>query len=387
MQRKQARCSLYVPKFLDKLFTKKMTHISNSEYQGLTTTKTLHRLSFYTLDTDVKEREADATPSLQETKKVELKIPEDKPEVPKVTIDELTLSKEAGTVEAVSSILEKYGVCVVKNLFNKEQVSRINSDLNPEFEARKNDPRLFPKETIRVTASVARSPAVVREVLNNPLHVAISEKFLAKKNAFWIGENINIGYSPSIVSSSIGFRVGPGSQLQALHRDDHSEHNVNVETEEYIYGRETQVGISVALSNVTKENGGTRFIPGSHLWDHLRQPHEEDCIQVEGLEEGDAFFMLGSVFHGASRNLTKDEFRTLLILFMCSSTSRQKENIYLETPIEYWRQFTPQEMRLLGLSMSEPFSNMLELQDPLIKIKPGYVRRSNYSDVCKVVRI
>jgi ectoine hydroxylase-related dioxygenase (phytanoyl-CoA dioxygenase family) len=360
--------------------------INSSEYVGLAITKTLHKLKLYPLPPSNGASTARNLPSLAETKIAKVVLPSEELQVPKLTLDDLSLSKEEANVESVSARLEKYGVCVVRNFLSPEEVSKVRNELDPIFEAKKDDPRLFPKETIRVTGAVSKSPTFVREVLAHPLNVEVSEKFLAKKNAFWIGENINIGYSPSIVSSSIGFRVGPGAPAQAIHRDDHSEHNINSAVEAYKYGRDTQVGISVALSNVTKENGGTRFIPGSHLWDHLRKPRvDEQCMHIDGLEEGDAFFMLGSVFHGAGTNVTADQYRTLLILFMCSATSRQKENIYLTTPIDYWKQFNVEELRLLGLSMSEPFSGMLELQDPTVALRPGYIRRSNYSDICKVV--
>lgn len=366
-----------------------MTAINCSEYVGLATTKTLHKLELHQLPAAYDASTAANFPSLAETKIAKVVLPSEEPLVPEnLTLDNLSLSKEDANIDSVSTLLEKYGVCVVRNFLSPEQVSNINDELNPIFEDKKDDPRLFPKETIRITGAVAKSPVIVREVLAHPLNVEVSEKFLAKKNAFWIGENINIGYSPSIISSSISFRVGPGASVQAIHRDDHSEHNINSASQAYKYGRDTQVGISVALSKVSKDNGGTRFIPGSHLWDHLRKPRvNEQCMHIDGLEEGDAFFMLGSVFHGAGGNFTADQYRTLLILFMCSATSRQKENIYLTTPIDYWKQFSVEELRLLGLSMSEPFSGMLELQDPTVALRPGYIRRSNYSDICEVVPI
>lgn len=360
--------------------------IQLQEYLGNSTTQSLQRLQLSSIEKLPVNGILDGTPSLSETKIAKIKLPAEDPPVPSVHLSDLTLKGSDANCENVSKVLEEYGVCIVKEFMKKEQLERIKNELDPIFETKKNDPRLFPKETIRVTSTVSKSPAVVKEVLTNPLNIEVCEKFLAKKNAFWIGENLNIGYSPSIVSSSIAFRVGPGAPVQALHRDDHSDHNIRRFQKSYEYGSESQVGVSVALSKVTKENGGTRFIPGSHLWDHFRKPHEDQCIQVE-LDEGDGFFMLASVFHGAGSNVTENQFRTLLILFMCNATGRQKENIYLQTPVEYFQQFNPLELKHLGLTMSEPFSGMLELQDPLVALKPGYVRKSNYSDVCKVESI
>ncbi|CCH46727.1 putative phytanoyl-CoA dioxygenase [Wickerhamomyces ciferrii] len=361
-----------------------MTVIDTNEYLGNSTTRTLHRIELSELSKPIEDELVSNTPSLAETKKASIiEPPVRQTETPKITLKDISVNYNDATVDNTSEILEKYGVVIVKDFMNNVQLDKIKSELDPIFDSKKNDPRLYPKETIRVTASVSKSPAVVHEVLKNPLHVQLSEKFLAKKNAFWIGNNLNIGSSPAIVSSSIAFRVGPGASYQALHRDDHSEHNIIEHQDLYRYGSDTQLGVSVALSQVTKQNGGTRFIPGSHLWDHLRKPKEEECMTIE-VDEGDGFFMLGSVFHGAGKNITNDEFRTLLILFMCAATSRQKENIYLTTPIDYFKQFDTEELKLLGLSMSEPFSGMLELQDARAKLKPGFVRKSNYSDVCQV---
>lgn len=355
---------------------------SQNGYLGNANTQTLNRVEVLPLE-DVNEPQGITnTPSLSETKIAKVKLPSEMPRVPRLKINDLTLGHNA-TTENVASMLEKYGVCIVKGFLNETQLNNVEEELEPHFERQKNDPRLFPKETIRVTSTVSKSPAVVKEVLAHPMHVELTKKFLDQKNAFWIGENINIGLSQAIVSSSIAFKVGPGAQGQAIHRDDMSDHNIRKHQESYTYGSDSQFGVSVALNKITKDNGGTKFIPGSHLWDHLRQPHEADEIFVE-MERGDAFFMLASVFHGAGSNITESEYRTLLILFMCKGTLRQKENIYLETPIEYFKQFDELELLLLGLSMSEPFSGMLELRDPLVVLKDGYVRKSNYSDICKV---
>lgn len=65
-------------------------------------------------------------------------------------------------------------------------------------------------------------------------------------------------------------RIGPGGKAQPLHRDDYIAHNVHTEVSEWDDSRdmrrETAVGCFVAGSRVTPENGGTAFIPGSHLW-------------------------------------------------------------------------------------------------------------------------
>lgn len=325
------------------------------------------------------------TPSLTETKKVEIKLPPADP-VPAITQNDITLTKEEASVDAILEILKKYGICRIKQLFSSGEIDEINSELDPFFEEKKDDPRLFPKETIRVTNTVSKSPLVVNKILSHPLNLELTHRILDQSNAFWIGENLNIGYCPASVSSSIAFQVSPNAAVQALHRDDQSEHNIRKRqtSEEFDFNSESQLGFAVALTRTTKENGATRVIPGSHLWDHLQKPDQNDCIYNE-MEKGDASFMLASVFHSASSNSTPDEIRRILILFMGRGIFRQKENIFLDCDLEYFKQFSVDQLKRLGFGMSEPFNNMKELQDPIISLKPEYRRVTNYSEVCKVI--
>lgn len=352
----------------------------STQYSDCTTT-TLNRIQLFPLDTKKEESE---TPSLAETAIAKLRLPAAIPAL-KVSPSAFTLTKEEATPDAVLENLKKFGVCTIKHLFAESDIDDINKELDPFFEEKKNDPRLFPKETIRVTNTVSKSPSVVHKIMSHPLNLAVAHRAIDQANAFWIGDNLNIGYCPAIVSSSIAFQVSPNAAFQALHRDDQSDHNIrhSQTLENYSFNSESQIGFSVALTKTTKQNGATRIIPGSHLWDHLQKPDEKDCLYNE-MEKGDATFMLASLFHSASSNLTKDEVRRIVILFMGKGTYKQKENIYMGADLEYFKQFSLEQLKRLGFGMSEPYGNMVELQDPLVYLKPDYKRSTNYSDVCRV---
>lgn len=338
-----------------------------SPYTNCTTT-TLNRLQITPLETS---HEVSETPSLAETKIAKVHLPTAIPALD-VSPTAFILTKEEATPDAVMELLKKYGICTIKKLFDDSEIDSINEELDPLFELKKNDPRLFPKETIRVTNTVSKSPIVVNKILSHPLNLAVAHKALDQANAFWIGNNINIGTCPAIVSSSIAFQISPNAACQALHRDDQSDHNIRYPQtyESFSFNSESQIGFSVALTKTTRQNGATRIIPGSHLWDHLQKPNEEDCIYNE-MEKGDATFMLASVLHSASSNLTKDEVRRILILFMGRGIYRQKENIFFNADLEYFKQFSVEQLRRLGFAMNEPYGNMVELQDLLVKIKEG----------------
>lgn len=352
-------------------------------YQNCTT-ETLNRLNI--LDVELNQNSAPGdTPSLAETKVAEVKLAKPLP-VPKITQDDITLTKEEANVDTILAILKKYGFCRIKQLFSEDDINAINTELDPFFNEKENDPRLFPKQSIRVTNTVSKSPIVVNKIMSHPLYLELTHKILDQSNVFWIGENLNVGYTPAIVSSSIAFQVSPSAAFQALHRDDQSDHNIRKQqtAETMDLNLESQLGLSVALTRTTRENGATRLIPGSHLWDHLQKPDINDCIYNE-MEKGDATFMLASVVHSASSNITDDEIRRIIIMFMGRGNCRQKENIFMNCDMDYFKQFSVDQLKRLGFGMSEPYSNMIELQDPLVFIKPEYKRTSNYSEIFKVI--
>lgn len=92
--------------------------------------------------------------------------------------------------------------------------------------------------------------------------------------------------------------------------------------------RDSAVGFFVAATKVTKANGATRFILGSHLWAHELPPQKSLCQYAE-MDKGDAFIMLASCFHGGSANTTADEERLVFSAFMTKGFLRQDENQYL----------------------------------------------------------
>lgn len=90
--------------------------------------------------------------------------------------------------------------------------------------------------------------------------------------------------------NTVCFSIGPGATAQPLHRDDWCYHVVARKVEAYPEDlqRDVGVGFFVAGKKATRENGCTRFIPGSHLWEHEREPEDELCAFAE-LEKGGFF--------------------------------------------------------------------------------------------------
>jgi ectoine hydroxylase-related dioxygenase (phytanoyl-CoA dioxygenase family) len=126
------------------------------------------------------------------------------------------------------------------------------------------------EETQRAPSLVAISKTYTETQMMNPVFQAVCRHFLTTRSWFWWGEDLKESISVPTVTSATAMRIGPGGKAQPLHRDDYINHNHHIEVSEWDderdMGRESSLGLLVAGSKVTKQNGGTQFIQGSHLW-------------------------------------------------------------------------------------------------------------------------
>ncbi|CDK29508.1 unnamed protein product [Kuraishia capsulata CBS 1993] len=294
----------------------------------------------------------------------------------KVTKDDLTVSEPA-TAEKIIQKIEVFGGCIVKNYLSAEVTDAIYADAKPYLDQDTSwDGTFFPPETRRTAGMCVKSKICAEKFLTHELNVAVSNAFLGREDAVWSGDEIVEGYSPPQHNCTITFRIGPGAKDQVLHRDDGIHHNIHKHRDSYHYGDDSALGMVLGLTRTTRANGATRFVPGSHLWDHWRKPSKDEVVYAE-LDKGDCFFMLASCFHGGSANTTEDEYRTVTILFMTLGTLRQEENIMLGTPIEYFKSLPVETLKLLGLTPSEPFLGYIDFKDPLALLKPEEHAKEN----------
>lgn len=121
----------------------------------------------------------------------------------------------------------------------------------------------------------------------HPLYQRVCSAFLRTTNWFWSGHKKTYATSLPQIMNTVCFSIGPGATAQPLHRDDWCYHVVARKVEVYPEDlqRDVGVGFFVAGKKATRENGCTRFIPGSHLWEHEREPEDELCAFAE-LEKG-----------------------------------------------------------------------------------------------------
>ena len=149
-----------------------------------------------------------------------------------------------------------------------------------------------------------------------------------------------------LLSGMTAIDIGPGEHDQPMHGDD------------IVMSRHLQrphapmmVTSMWALDDFTAENGGTRFVPGSHLF--ARTPDEPgtlDDVEIRALEmpAGSVMIFHGSLWHGGGANTTPDVWRCGVNVQYCPGFVRQQQNPYLGIPQEVAATFSDRLLELLG---------------------------------------
>lgn len=279
--------------------------------------------------------------------------------VTKVNIERVLATSE-NAEDKILEYLRRDGAVIVVGMYTKDHVQQIKQDLQSHFDSDVTDESgFFPYTTQRVTGLFAISRACI-DMAVHPLLLAVSNRLLTSTFTFYVGSTKKIAQSKPIISSTVAFRVKPGGEQQALHRDDSDFHARPCDWP-------MMIGCLTALSRTHKNNGATLVIPGSHLWeDPHRIPLVEEAIPGE-LEPGDALMFVGNLYHAAGANLTEDEYREVAGIFLAKGYYRQAENEYLVMPPERCKQLqlSPAELRLLGYGISEPSCGFVKYKDPM----------------------
>lgn len=269
------------------------------------------------------------------------------------------------------------GAVIIRNAVAPEHLDQIEHDLRPEL----GDPleasdapldSFFSKESKRILGLPGKSKAYMEQIVQHPTYKAVRDELLTAHFKHWWGGDLLESHSKPQLNTAIVFSVRPGAKDQSLHRDDVIAHNVcrRKTAAQYEQGQDTAIGWFVAGKPSTKANGATRFIPGSHLWDHMTPPDESLTVPAE-LNRGDAMLLLASTFHGASANNTTDQERLIYSAFFTKSFLRQEENLYISVDPEKLLSMGYDEQTLydVGYGVGDPFSGYCDMLSPLEFLK------------------
>ena len=266
--------------------------------------------------------------------------------------------------DIILEALRKDGAVIIKSLFTKDQIQRLNEEVQPAINnlgvgSKHTEEWLkdfHGDNTKRLNNVVSLSTTFRHEFLESDLiHQLCEEIYLKDAGGYWMN-------SAQVID------IGPGSKAQPLHRD---QWQFPIFTHCGPDAPEASINFVVALTQFSDDNGATRVIPGSHKWNDLKENGTpEDTIPAE-MEAGDACFITGKVVHGGGANTTRDSTRRgITLVFQCS---------YL-TPEEAYPFLVDKE---IAKSLSPRAQRMIGFRSQFLKDSPGVWKR-NYSEVDEV---
>ena len=232
------------------------------------------------------------------------------------------------SAERVSEALARDGCVVIERLAPVATMRAAQQELAPWLEATPPGRDDFAgRRTRRTGGLVARSPTC-RALVQHPLILAATKQLLAGATSFHL-------HLTQLIA------IGPGEPGQPIHRDQWA-----FDFFPFPKGYEVQCNTIWAMSDFSAENGATRVVPGSHLFEDKLQFGHAECEAAE-MPAGSVFVYTGAVYHGGGANRT-DATRYGLNLTYARSWLRQEENQYLSVPLEIARELPDELLRLIG---------------------------------------
>jgi hypothetical protein len=276
---------------------------------------------------------------------------------------------ETADPDDVCAVLERDGVVIVEDLLSRDVVNRVNDEVEAAVEAVDPHAKLFSDRMSAFhgpyTKPLAGVPGISRtfavDVMCHPLYLAVCDRILLPSCARY---QLNLGQI---------LQRGPGSTEQYLHRDEIVWSDVPRPHPEL------QLASVIAFVDFTRDNGGTRVVPGSNHWPDRQltaveqfqkgQPDPE-LVTCAEMPAGSAVIYLGGTIHGGGGNVT-DLPRRGAHLSYCLGWLRTEENNYLSSPPAYAATLPRVAQEVLGYAMHDSMQNgggylgMVRMQDPV----------------------
>lgn len=250
--------------------------------------------------------------------------------------------------DLLASSLDQDGYCVVERALDPLVVASLAADLAPRFDATPfGQGDFYGSRTKRFGALLTRSPRAAQLVLHERI-LGIVQCMLEP----WC-DRIALNLTQAI-------EIHPGALPQLPHRDQDMWEGPKG-TLEYL------VNVMWPLDPFTRENGGTRLWPGSHVDPDLVGLDEGDAI-VPRLSPGDALLFLGSTLHGGGGNVSAAPRRGIIVSY-CLGWLKPFELQWLVYPPSIARHFPPALAALVGYAQHRPNLGNVEGQCPSILLQ------------------
>ncbi len=257
-------------------------------------------------------------------------------------------------LDEVMAILECDGAVIYERLLEPEAIAAIGAELEAYLgRSHLGEGAFWGFKTKRVGALVAKSRTFAERVAPNPRVLAVMERLLGPRC-----ERFQLHVTQSV-------NIGPGESAQILHRDDGLLPFVHP-------GPQALCNTMWSLTDFTVENGATRVILGSHLWDDERLPSPGDEIAQAVMPPGSCMIYVGSIWHGGGANRSANSWRNGLICGYSLGWLRQEENQYLAVPPAIAKDLPEQVQHLIGYKIHGGFLGWVEGHDPHVVLEERY---------------
>jgi ectoine hydroxylase-related dioxygenase (phytanoyl-CoA dioxygenase family) len=248
--------------------------------------------------------------------------------------------------EAIADAIASAGVSIVHRLAVDTVVNGLERELDPYLESVPfSDGYFMGRRTKRTSRLIVKSPTS-RTLVVHPLVMEVVGRVLREHC-----------YSDQL-HSTMAIRIHPGETAQTLHRDD------NVFPFRHP-GPPSAINVIWALEDFTSENGGTRVVPRSHLWDDERKPSEHEAITAV-MPRGSVLMFDTAVYHGGGANRSHGTRASALFAYSLGWL-RQLENQFLAVPRNTAKTLPAELLELLGYR-AHGFLGSFECQSPLVAL-------------------
>ncbi len=247
-------------------------------------------------------------------------------------------------------ILEEDGCLVITDLVNSGDLGSLTNELEPIFNITPNSKGIFHGYNTRRFGGIVKKAPASHKLITHPVILKIMDEILG------------LHCSRYQLSLTQAIRIYPGEQAQIIHTDDtmypfsHPLH-------------QSMVNVMWACSDFTAQNGATRLISGSHLWDEEKRKDPKVYAVADKLAlpaempKGSALIYYGSLWHSGGAN-NSDAARTGLVFSYNLGWLRQAENQYLSVPKDIAKTLSRKLRELVGYAIHEPNLGWYEGQSP-----------------------
>ena len=226
-----------------------------------------------------------------------------------------------------------HGLALVPDALSRETCARARDAL---FQAAHND-RTRGNETHGFALDTDRNNQRVWNLLNrDPVFADIAEHPLALHAVKTV-----LGW-PALLSNISANIAGPGASPGVLHADQ-------VFVPEPWPTLPQGINVAWCLGDVTRTNGATEFVPGSHLLARGPLPEDQDTTTVPiEAPAGSAVIFESRTWHRAGANCSEKDLRPVVFPFYTTTVYRTQENWFLSLDPRVLRTASPTLKTLLA---------------------------------------